>query len=78
MLRWLKSLFAWHHAFYAGAWEYEFNGVTGQRRATTRFRGYSPLNMGWLLEGNGMPLVDGRPAWRSRYRNQLPKGWFWA
>jgi hypothetical protein len=40
--------------------------------------GYSPLNMIWLLDGKGMPLIDGMPAWRSRYRNQMPDGWYWS
>ena len=79
MLRWVKSLFAWRVAFVSGVWLYEFNEATGQRRATTCAIGcVGPINMGWLLDGEGMPLIDGVPAWRSRYRNQLPPGVQWC
>jgi hypothetical protein len=77
MKRWLKSLFAWRHAFDAGVFTYEQNEITGKRRAFRCSNGYSPLDMQWLIEGAGMPDIDGTPAWRSRYRGMLPQGWVW-
>lgn len=77
MIRWLKSLFAWQHVKSAGAWDYEVNAVTGRRRAICGAGGHSPLDWPWLLSGEGMPLINGIPAWRSAYRNSLSDGWYW-
>lgn len=79
MLRWLRSLFAWRVEFEAGAWAYSVNKVTGRRAADVVVAGgYSPLDWEWLLAGRGMPLVNGKPAWRSGFRDTLPDGWYWA
>ena len=79
MLRWLKSLFAWRYAFEAGVYDYQFNEVTGARRAIRNTSiGHSPVNMAWLLAGHGMPTINGIPAWRSEHRNELPPGMQWG
>jgi hypothetical protein len=76
---WLRSLFAWRLVKSNGIWDYEENAVTGQRQAWRRFTGvYSPLNWDWLLAGQGMPKIDGLPAWRSSLRDTLPDGQRWA
>lgn len=79
MLTWFRSLFAWRVVNASGVWQYEINRITGKRRAYRRFSGgYTPLNWEWLLAGNGMPDINGYPAWRSAYRNELPDGLYWA
>ncbi len=78
MMRWVRSLFAWQLDRAAGIWIYEINATTGGRRATRCAQGgHSPLDWRWLLQGEGMPVINGRPAWRSAYRNDLPDGWGW-
>ncbi|MFP5434217.1 MAG: hypothetical protein ACLGIM_14040 [Alphaproteobacteria bacterium] len=79
MITWLRSLFAWRIASFAGVWRYEINVITGKRRASREFiGGYSPLDWDWLLTGQGMPTIDGIVAWRSSYRNTLPDSWVWS
>ncbi|SNT19723.1 hypothetical protein [Sphingopyxis indica] len=81
MIRWFKSLFAWRFDHQSGAWSYWINDVTERREARSE-GGYSPLDWEWLLamglDEERNPLIDGIPAWRSRYRNSLPDGWVWT
>ena len=79
MIQWLRSIFAWRTVKETGAWTYSVNDITGRRAANRVVTGgHSPLDWGWLLSGEGMPLIDGIVAWRSAYRNSLPDGWYWA
>lgn len=61
MLRWLRSLFAWRAVKRVGVWILSENTVTGQRAATWRGGGYSPMPDDWLRKGD---IVDG---YRGRY-----------
>lgn len=66
MVRWLRSLFAWKLVRRTAAWDYSVNAITGQHRADRRVQGgYSPVDLGWLVNGSGHPLINGMPAWRS-------------
>ncbi|GGD30860.1 hypothetical protein GCM10011335_37370 [Aureimonas glaciei] len=62
MIRWWKSLFAWHAVRSTPVWLYSENAVTGQRMASLRTLGlWSPIDRGWLRDGD---IIDGR---RGRY-----------
>jgi|GEM_PF-2741914 hypothetical protein len=79
MIRWLKAFFAWRFTHECGVWIYSENAITGRRAAhRANSGGHSPLDWEWLLSGEGMPKIDGIPAWRSGYRDSLPDGWFWS
>lgn len=66
MFRFIRSIFAWQFVKIDGIWLYEQNAVSGRRRATEILAGgYSPVDLDWLDAGNGHPLINGRPAWRS-------------
>lgn len=79
MIRWLRSLFAWQVEFEAGVWAYSINTVTGRRAANhINTGGFSPPDWEWLLASDEMPLIDGKPAWRSGWRNTLPDRWQWS
>lgn len=51
MLRLLRSQFAWRDMFVAGAWLYQENSITGERRARLWCTGYSPVDKTWLGGG---------------------------
>ena len=52
LMRWLKSLFAWHAVRNSGVWLYSENRVTGQRCATLRSTCFQPLDHQWLRNGD--------------------------
>jgi hypothetical protein len=77
-MKWFRSLFAWRVVGVSGVWVYSINIVNGRRSADRHsLHGHSPLNWHWLLDGEGMPLINGIVAWRSAYRNSLPDGFYW-
>lgn len=51
MIRWLKSLFAWHAVRNSGVWIYCENSVTGQRAAHWRGN-YQPLDYSFIRDGD--------------------------
>lgn len=64
MVRWFKSLFAWHVVLDSGVYLYKENSVTGSRTAVKYARGWQPLDW-WWLTGNGrasMPVRKDRIA----------------
>jgi hypothetical protein len=52
MIRWLRSLFAWSYIGPRGAWEYYENKVTGRRMAVYSGAGSSPVDFGFLRDGD--------------------------
>jgi hypothetical protein len=65
MLRWFRSLFAWEDVRIKGCWLYRVNTVTGRRQAVQVIAANGPVDWYWLDAGNGQPLINGFPAWRS-------------
>lgn len=47
MIRWFKSLFAWHVQRDTGKTVYEENLITGARRVWQRHGGYQPIDQSW-------------------------------
>lgn len=60
MMRWLKSLFAWHAVRNSGVWLYSENAVTGQRSAQLISRSFQPLDHRWLRQGDVVTGHRGR------------------
>jgi hypothetical protein len=52
MLRWFRSLFAWHAVKSDGAWVYCENTVTGQHSAHWKGGCYGPINHNWIRDGD--------------------------
>lgn len=60
MIRWLRSLFAWHPVRNTGVWVYWENSVTGQRGATIRMKCYQPLDRSFIRNGDVVNGLNGR------------------
>ena len=56
---WLRSFGRWRTVADLGAWRYQENTVTGQRRALRIYTGYSALDSAWL-NGGRASLFDAR------------------
>lgn len=58
MFRFLRSLFAWRDHHQCGAWLYQENMITGDRRAFQIYTGYSPIDRTFIRGSDRIyPLI---------------------
>lgn len=67
MLRWLRTIFGWRLVRDSGAWVYEENVITGERRATRiAGSGWQPIDAAWLHPARFPPITTKPPMPRKR------------